>query len=148
MKSLLSRRHLMTSLATCAAAVTLPVSRLRAATEPERGGLVRITGLIKWYDAAKGYGFIVPDGDLLSSDVLLHRVCLENSGYTQAPEGARVIAHAVRRPKGWQAFMIVSLDASTATPIGLRPCRLYRRLSDTEVRELEAFSKARLSWNG
>lgn len=138
----------MTALATCAAAAALPSSRLRVSVETELPGLVRIAGRIKWFDAVKGYGFIVPDGDLVSADVLLHRVCLENSGLVEAPEGASVIAHAVRRPKGWQAFLIISLDISTATPEASRPNRLHRQLSDIEVAELQAFSKTRLSWKG
>lgn len=148
MKFILTRRHVMAGLATCAAVAALPFSRLREAVETDIPGLVRITGRIKWYDAAKGYGFIVPDGDLVRSDVLLHHVCLENSGSTEAPEGARVIAHAVRRPKGWQAFLILSLDVSTATPVSSRPSRLHWQLSDNEIAELQAFSKTRLSWNG
>ena len=135
-------------LATCAAAVALPMSHLRAAVEPERPGLVRITGRIKWYDAAKGYGFIVPDGDVVRSDVLLHRVCMENSGYSEAPDGACVIAHAVWHPIGWQAFLIISLDVSTATPESSRPVRLHRWVSDIEVADLQAFSRSRLSWKG
>ncbi|MBX9863090.1 MAG: cold shock domain-containing protein [Hyphomicrobium sp.] len=148
MINLLTRRHVTMGLATCAAAAALPFSRWRAAGEPERPGLVRFTGRIKWYDPVKGYGFIVPDGDLVSADVLLHRVCLENSRLVEVPEGASVIAHAVRRPKGWQAFLIISLDVSTATPEASRPSRLHRRLSDIEVAELQAFGRSRLSWNG
>lgn len=135
-------------LATCAAAVALPMSHLRAAVEPERPGLVRVTGRIRWYDAAKGYGFIVPDGDVVRSDVLLHRVCMENSGLVEAPEGASVIAHAVRRPNGWQAFLVISLDVSTATPEASRRNCLYGQLSDIEVAELQAFSRSRLDWRG
>ena len=36
--------------------------------------LIEIAGVIKWFDASKGYGFIVPDNDL--PDVLLHVTCL------------------------------------------------------------------------
>lgn len=138
----------MTGLATLTAVVALPLSRLRVFAETELRGLVRITGRIKWFDTAKGYGFIVPDGDVVRSDVLLHRVCLENAGLVEAPEGASVIVHAVRRPKGWQAFMIISLDVRTATPEESRPNRLHRQMSDIEVAELQAFSRSRLSWKG
>ena len=40
--------------------------------------LIEITGVIKWFDAAKGYGFIIPDDGL--ADVLLHVTCLRRSG--------------------------------------------------------------------
>lgn len=136
----------MAGLATCAATMALPIFRLRAAVDPELPGLVRLTGRVKWFDVARGYGFIVPDGDLINSDVLLHRVCMENSGYVEAPEGAGVIVHAMRRPKGWQAFLILWLDVSTATPAASRPSRLHRQVSEEEIAELQARSKARLSW--
>lgn len=148
MKNLPTRRYVMMALASCGAAAALLFSSLRSSIEKERPGLVRITGRVKWYDAEKGYGFIRPDGDVVTSDVLLHRVCLENSGHTAAPQGARVIAHAVRRQKGWQAFLILSLDASTATPTNSHSSRLHRQLSDAEVAELQTFSRKRLSWSG
>ena len=59
---------------------------------------------IKWFDASKGYGFIVPDEDL--PDVLLHVTCLRRDGFQTAYEGARVVCEVLRRPKGLQAFRI------------------------------------------
>jgi CspA family cold shock protein len=41
--------------------------------------LVEISGVIKWFDASKGYGFIVPDNG--SPDVLLHVTVLRRDGY-------------------------------------------------------------------
>lgn len=148
MKVPVSRREVIAGLAVGAAAAALP-ARLQAAAEiDDLPGLVRLTGRVKWYDVERGYGFIVPDGDLIKSDVLLHRVCLENSGYGNVPEGARVIAHAMRRPKGWQAFLILSLDVSTATPAASRPCRLHRQVSEEEIAQLQARSTVRLTWKG
>src|SRR5215211_5784404 len=74
--------------------------------------LVEVSGRIKWFDVAKGFGFIVPDNGL--SDVLLHVTCLRRDGYQSANEGARIIVEAVQRPRGLQAIRIVSLDESTA----------------------------------
>ena len=78
------------------------------------GGLevFEIAGSIKWFDASKGYGFIVPDNGL--PDVLLHVTCLRAGGHQTAYEGARVHAQVLRRPKGMQAFRIISMDESTA----------------------------------
>ncbi len=78
----------------------------------EPGGLVEISGAIKWFDAAKGYGFIVPDEG--GPDVLVHVTCLRRDGFQTAIEGARVVCEAVRRAKGLQAFRVLSLDLSTA----------------------------------
>ncbi|WP_409564232.1 cold-shock protein [Methylobacterium sp. J-068] len=75
--------------------------------------LVEVVGRIKWFDVAKGFGFIVPDDG--SADVLLHVTCLRRDGHQSASEGARIVVEATERPRGWQAFRVVSLDQSTAT---------------------------------
>lgn len=74
--------------------------------------VVRVAGRIKWFDVAKGFGFIVPDGGL--PDVLLHVTCLRRDGFQTAHEGARIVVEAVKRPRGLQALKVVSLDESTA----------------------------------
>jgi len=86
---------------------------------------VRITGRVKWFDAAKGYGFIVPDDPSQTDlkDVLLHVSCLRNSGRENAPEGSTVTCDAVRRAKGWQVAEVVNLDESSATPPAERRTR-------------------------
>ena len=79
---------------------------------------VRISGRVKWFDAGKGYGFIVPDDPTKTGmkDVLLHVTSLRQCGREQAPEGAVVVCEVVKRPKGWQVCEVVDLDESTATP--------------------------------
>ena len=74
--------------------------------------LVEISGVIKWFDASKGYGFIVPDNGW--PDVLLHVTVLRRDGYQTAYEGARLVCECVQRAKGYQAFRILSMDESTA----------------------------------
>src|SRR5512145_1542434 len=80
-------------------------------------------GTIKWFDASKGYGFIVPDNGL--ADVLLHVTCLRAGGYQTAYEGARVHCLVLKRPKGMQAYHIVSMDESTAIHPSLLPQRTH-----------------------
>ncbi|WP_340645260.1 cold-shock protein [Phenylobacterium sp.] len=79
---------------------------------------VRISGRIKWFDAGKGYGFIVPDdpGQTDLKDVLLHVTSLRNSGRENALEGAVIVCDVIRRPKGWQVSEVVDLDESSAPP--------------------------------
>ncbi|MBB5754820.1 cold-shock protein [Prosthecomicrobium pneumaticum] len=86
-------------------------SSVRADTDPDLD-LFEVVGVIKWFDASKGYGFIMPDDG--SADVLLHVTCLRRDGYQTAYEGARIACEAVRGPKGIQAFRIVSMDESSA----------------------------------
>lgn len=73
---------------------------------------IEISGHIKWFDVAKGFGFIVPENGM--ADVLLHVTCLRRDGYQTAYEGARVVCEALARPGGMQAFRILSMDESTA----------------------------------
>ena len=79
---------------------------------------VRISGRVKWFDAGKGYGFIVPDDPSRTGmkDVLLHVTSLRNAGYEAASEGALISCDVVQRPKGWQVSEVLNLDESTATP--------------------------------
>ena len=74
--------------------------------------LVELSGTIKWFDVAKGYGFILPDGG--GADVLLHVTVLRRDGFQSAAEGARIVCQATRRSKGLQVFRVVSMDESTA----------------------------------
>ena len=87
-----------------------------ARPEPDAAGadldIVQVSGRIKWFDVAKGFGFIVPDDGL--PDVLLHVTCLRRDGYQAAHEGARIVVEAAKRSRGLQALKIVSLDDSTA----------------------------------
>ena len=82
-----------------------------------------VSGSIKWFDASKGYGFIVPDEDL--PDVLLHVTCLRRDGFQTAYEGARVVCEVLRRPKGLQAFRIRAMDNSTAVHPSQLPQRTH-----------------------
>jgi CspA family cold shock protein len=75
--------------------------------------VIEIAGSIKWFDVAKGYGFIVPDDSKLP-DILLHVTCLRRDGFQTAYEGSRVVCEVLARPKGLQALRILSLDESTA----------------------------------
>ena len=84
---------------------------------------VRITGRIKWFDPAKGYGFIIPDDPQQTDlrDVLLHVTSLRQCGRESALEGSMVTCEVVRRPKGWQVAEIVDYDESSAAPMERPP---------------------------
>jgi cold shock protein len=92
--------------------------------------VIEVTGVIKWFDVSKGYGFIVPDNGM--ADVLLHVTCLRRDGFQTAYEGARVVCEALPRPKGLQAFRILSMDESTAVhPAQLPPPRTHVTVAPT-----------------
>ncbi|MDN2568171.1 CspA family cold shock protein [Aquibium sp. A9E412] len=79
----------------------------------EATGLVEVAGAIKWFDVAKGYGFIVPDNAEFG-DILLHVTCLRRDGHQTALEGARVVCLARQGERGMQAFRVLSMDTTTA----------------------------------
>lgn len=83
-----------------------------------------VSGRIKWFDVAKGFGFIVPDED--GDDILLHVTCLRRDGFASAIEGTRLVAQVARGERGLQAVRVLSMDASTAVhPSSLPPARTH-----------------------
>ena len=91
----------------------MPSGDLSADVDEGQGlDLVEVSGRIKWFDVAKGYGFIIPDDG--AGDVLLHVTVLRRDGFQTAYEGARVVCEAHRRQKGLQVFRVLTMDESTA----------------------------------
>ncbi|MCM2397584.1 CspA family cold shock protein [Rhizobium sp. S95] len=92
--------------------------------------LIEITGVVKWFDVAKGFGFIIPDNGM--QDVLLHVTCLRRDGYQTILEGTRIVALIQKRDRGYQAFRILSMDQSTAVhPSQLPPVRTHVQVTPT-----------------
>ncbi|MBV5266071.1 cold-shock protein [Pinisolibacter aquiterrae] len=93
--------------------------------------VIEVVGTIKWFDIAKGYGFIVPETAGLP-DILLHVTCLRRDGYQTAYEGSRVVCEVLDRPRGLQALRIVHMDESTAVhPSQLAPSRTHVQVVPT-----------------
>ena len=57
-------------------------------------------GTVKWFNAAKGYGFIQRDS---GEDVFVHHSAIEGSGYKSLEEGQAVEFNVTKGPKGLQA---------------------------------------------
>jgi CspA family cold shock protein len=89
----------------------------------------KMSGIIKWFDPAKGFGFIIPDTG--PPDILLHLSCLHGGGYQTAYEGARVVCEVLRGPKGLQAHTILSMDESTAVFPSQKPSRSRNAVAPT-----------------
>lgn len=79
----------------------------------ESTDLVELSGAIKWFDVAKGYGFILAD-ESSYGDVLIHVTCLRRDGFQTALAGARIVFLARRGDRGWQTFRVLQMDNSTA----------------------------------
>jgi CspA family cold shock protein len=102
--------------------------------------LIEITGLVKWFDVAKGFGFIIPDNGM--QDVLLHVTCLRRDGYQTILEGTRIVALIQRRERGYQAFKILSMDQSTA----LHPSQMPPARTHVQVTATSGLERAIVKW--
>ena len=67
----------------------------------------RITGTVKWFNAAKGYGFIAREG---GKDVFVHFSAVQMDGYRTLNEGDQVEFAIEDSPKGPQAVSVVKLS--------------------------------------
>ncbi|MEJ6394687.1 cold shock domain-containing protein [Gymnodinialimonas sp. 2305UL16-5] len=67
-----------------------------------------VEGHIKWFDAAKGFGFVLDAAG--GPDVLLHANVLRNFGRSSVAEGAFVSLRAQQTNRGLQATEILSID--------------------------------------
>ncbi|MFH1217276.1 MAG: cold-shock protein [Pseudomonadota bacterium] len=63
-------------------------------------------GTVKWFNAAKGFGFIAQDN---GDDVFVHFSAIKSQGYKSLEEGARVSFEIVDGPKGPAANDVVQL---------------------------------------
>jgi CspA family cold shock protein len=67
------------------------------------------TGTVKWFNDAKGYGFIAPDDG--SKDVFVHFSNITGSGFRSLTEGAKVEYEVRQGDKGPEAIDVVPLGA-------------------------------------
>jgi cold shock protein len=106
----------------------------------EVASVIELSGVIKWFDVSKGYGFIVPDNGL--PDILLHVTCLRRDGFQVAYEGARVVVEVLQRARGLQAFRIISMDESTA----IHPAQLPPPRTHVSVTPTSGLERAQVKW--
>ncbi len=67
------------------------------------------TGTVKWFNNAKGYGFVSPDGG--DDDVFVHFSSIEMEGYKTLKEGQKVEFEVEQGPKGLHAAHLHELNA-------------------------------------
>lgn len=79
--------------------------------ETQDDAVIRLDGRVKWFDPAKGYGFVVPDEPGPGGDVLLHISVLRKTGVDTLAEGTRISCLAAARDRGHQVVEILHLEA-------------------------------------
>jgi CspA family cold shock protein len=109
--------------------------------EDNDAGVIEVSGAIKWFDVAKGYGFILPDGDSLG-DVLIHVTCLRRDGFHTALEGSRVVCLVKQGDRGLQAFRVISMDNSTA----VHPAEMQEQRTHVVVTPESGLERALVKW--
>jgi CspA family cold shock protein len=109
-------------------------------TDETAESIVELSGVIKWFDVSKGYGFIVPDNGM--ADVLLHVTCLRSGGFQTAHEGARIVCEVLQRPRGLQAFRVLSVDESTA----VHPATMPLPRTHVSVTPTSGLERAQVKW--
>jgi cold shock protein len=76
---------------------------------------IEMRGTVKWFDATRGFGFIVADDG--AGDVLVHFSVLRDHGRRMLPEGATIVCDVGEGSRGLQALRIAEIDLSTATGV-------------------------------
>ncbi|MCC7353489.1 MAG: cold-shock protein [Anaerolineae bacterium] len=66
----------------------------------------RVTGTVKWFNRAKGYGFIAREG---GEDVFVHYSAIQENGFRNLEEGQQVEFEVEMGPKGAHAVKVVKV---------------------------------------
>ncbi len=95
----------------------LPVTACDAVTDAiDCDGAAKVeTGVVKWFDATRGFGFVVSEDG--GGDILIHFSVLREHGRRMLPEGAKVVCETKYGDRGLQATRIISFDLSCATGV-------------------------------
>jgi CspA family cold shock protein len=118
-------------------------TELRAADET----LIKLTGTMKWFDATRGFGFLV--SEQATGDILVHFSILKEHDRRSLPEGAVVECLVAEQERGLQARKILSIDLSQAiTPDAPRPASTPGERVDPSalLDEAGAFEPVRVKW--
>ncbi|KEG19705.1 hypothetical protein H710_00921 [Bartonella bacilliformis Ver097] len=86
--------------------------------------IVEISGIIKWFDSSKGYGFVTPDFPKLP-DILLHISVLQRDGFQTTLEGAKVVCSVKKTKRGLKCIQVKSIDLSSAVHPSEIPVRTH-----------------------
>lgn len=98
-------------------------------------------GKVKWFDPAKGFGFILADEG--GSDILLHANVLRNYGQSSVADGTGIIVKVQRTQRGVQAVEVVEIEAPAVTTVALGEEAILATPEEIALLPLEP---ARVKW--
>jgi CspA family cold shock protein len=113
----------------------------------DESGLIRVTGTIKWFDATRGFGFLVSDA--VNGDVLVHFSVLKEHDRRSLPEGAIVECLVAEQERGLQARRVLHIDLSQAVVPDTGRSHVVHgdRIDPSELLdEAGAFEPVRVKW--
>ncbi|HEV2080387.1 MAG TPA: cold shock domain-containing protein [Allosphingosinicella sp.] len=100
---------------------------------------------MKWFDATRGFGFLV--SDQLDSDVLVHFSVLREHDRRSLPEGAVVECLVVEKDRGLQACKVLSIDLTEAVVQDHRPTASAGRVDPSDlIDDAGDFEPVRVKW--
>ena len=100
-----------------------------------------LQGRVKWFDPAKGFGFIV--SDTTNADILLHANVLRNFGQSSVADGAGVTVRIQTTARGVQAVEVLAIDPPEGHVVPLGELAGELSAADLTALPLEA---ARVKW--
>ena len=107
------------------------VPQVMSVTEESLPEGQRCTGRVKWFDATRGFGFLISDD--CDGDILVHFSVLKEHGRRSLPEGATIEVIAAHQDRGFQARKILAIDLSTALPMPARPVQASGERADRKA---------------
>ena len=77
-----------------------------------------VSGKVKWFNNAKGYGFILADGR--DEDLFAHSSAIQMDGYKTLKAGQPVSFDIIQGPKGLHAVNISAATAASEAPVAVK----------------------------
>ena len=115
------------------------------ATESVESELAPVSGRVKWFDATRGFGFLVSES--MDGDILVHFSVLKEHGRRSLPEGALVECIPMKLDRGLQAKRVISIDTSESVVPQRRPAPSVERPDRTELVESAGeFETVEVKW--
>jgi CspA family cold shock protein len=118
-----------------------------ASARAEDETMIAVTGTMKWFDATRGFGFLV--SEQVEGDILVHFSILKEHDRRSLPEGAVVECLVAEQERGLQARKVISIDLSQAiVPEAPRASASAAERVDpsTLIDDAGAFEPVRVKW--